>query len=115
MLRRALDVLLLVLVTALAAHAGEITFGGVVLDAQARPVKGASVEVVRPPSAFEEARLGGRDTRKPSSSAFSDARGRYRVQVPEAGMWRVAVRAPGFIPQQVRFLMIPASLEGEEV
>ncbi|HEX6903303.1 MAG TPA: carboxypeptidase-like regulatory domain-containing protein [Thermoanaerobaculia bacterium] len=112
MLQRALRFLPLLLWISVAAHAAEITLGGEVLDQRERPIEGASFEIERPSSPYEEARTQLEEKKRdPVATALSDARGRFRVAVPKPGMWRVVIRASGFAPQKFDFVPILRSDE----
>jgi protocatechuate 3,4-dioxygenase beta subunit len=103
----------------LAAQAGELTMSSVVLDSQKRPIQGASIEIERLPSAFEEARAQLENKRpSPVSKAVSDRLGRFRVSVPEPGIWRLRIRARGFISAEaLEFLPVaePVQLAAVEL
>ncbi len=96
-----------------AAHAAEIAVGGVVLDAQQRAIAGASIEILRLPSVYAEARaqFEGRDPAAPVATAVSDAQGRFLAGVPEPGLWRLRVRARGFLPQQLEAVPVVEAAE----
>lgn len=112
MLQRSLRFLPLLLWISVAAHAAEITLGGEVLDYRERPIEGASIEIERPSSPYEEARAQLEEkTRDPVATALSDARGRFRVAVPKPGMWRVVIRASGLAPQKLDFVPVLRSDE----
>jgi len=112
MLQRSLRFLPLLLWISVAAHAAEITLGGEVLDQRERPIEGASIEIERPSSPYEEARAQLEEkTRDPVATALSDARGRFRVAVPKPGIWRVVIRASGFFPQKFDFVPVLRSDE----
>jgi hypothetical protein len=99
---------LVLFAVSLAAHAGELTLSSVVLDRVEKPIQGASIEIERLPSAFEEARAQLEKERpSPVSKAISDVHGRFRVSVPEPGIWRLRVRARGFVSAEaLEFLPI---------
>lgn len=107
MFLRSLRFLPLLLWISFAAHAAEITLSGEVLDQRERPVEGASIEIERLPSAFAEARAQLVEARPGAvSTALSDTRGRFRVAVPEPGIWRMVIRARGFVPQKLDLLPV---------
>lgn len=115
MYRRVLGTFLLLFEASLAAGAAQIAVSGVVLDWQDRPIAGATLEIRRLPGAFQEARaLLRNDEPDPVATAVSDARGRFRGSVPEAGMWRLRVHARGFFSQQLDLPLVE-SAELQEV
>jgi protocatechuate 3,4-dioxygenase beta subunit len=116
MYRRALGLFLLLFEASLAAGAAQIAVSGVVLDWQDRPIAGATLEILRLPGAFQEARaLPRNDEPDPVATAVSDARGRFRGSVPKAGMWRLRVHARGFLSEQLDDLPLVESTELKEV
>ncbi len=44
-------------------------------------------------------------------SAPTDDQGRYVLEVPEPGMWRIVVKAPGFVPMELSPLLVVESRE----
>jgi protocatechuate 3,4-dioxygenase beta subunit len=75
---------------------------GQVLDADGKPVQGASVRLVPRAKGHEiwTMHLENRANPEPVAKATSDAKGQFRVTAPETGMWRVIVEAPGRVPRQ---------------
>jgi len=110
---RAWRFFLVLFAISLAAHAGELTLSSVVLDRLERPIRGASIEIERLPSAFEEARAQLEKERPaPVSTAISDEHGRFRINVPEPGIWRLRVRARGFVSAEaLEFLPVSESVQ----
>jgi protocatechuate 3,4-dioxygenase beta subunit len=89
-------------ILAVAAPSPGIPVSGLVLDFQGKPVQGASVRLVPWPRKFDlwTMQLAGRWEPEPAARGASDARGRFQLRAPEAGMWRVIVEAPGKVPRQ---------------
>ncbi|MFP5284892.1 MAG: carboxypeptidase-like regulatory domain-containing protein, partial [Thermoanaerobaculia bacterium] len=88
--------------TAFAAPGSGIPVEGLVLDADGKPVQGASVRLVRRPKWYDiwTMHLENRANPEPVAKATSDDKGQFRVTAPEVGMWRVIVEAPGRVPRQ---------------
>jgi protocatechuate 3,4-dioxygenase beta subunit len=100
----------LVAVTSIPAHAAEIVVEGVVRSAEGNSPPGARVElrpVVSPYAAglaeLEELRSG---EPPPVAKAGTDRMGRFRLRVPEAGLWRLVAAADGFVPMEIAALPI---------
>ncbi len=110
---------LVLFAVSLAVHAGELTLSSVVLDRLERPIRDASIEIERLPSAFEEARAQLEKERPaPVSTAISGEHGRFRINVPEPGIWRLRVRARGFVSAEaLEFLPVsePVQLAAVEL
>jgi len=53
------------------------------------------------------------ESRRPAATAVADAAGRFRLEAPEPGMWKVIVRADGYLPleRELTPLVEPADLE----
>jgi hypothetical protein len=86
---------------------------GRVLDNPERPLADAQIELIPLLSNHEAGRLrlAGREP-EPAVAARSDARGRYALAAPRAGVWRIVVRAEGRVPMQYGPLLL---LEPEEL
>ncbi|HEY0783206.1 MAG TPA: carboxypeptidase-like regulatory domain-containing protein, partial [Thermoanaerobaculia bacterium] len=94
--------LALLLLAALPAAAAEpaIVVSGEVHDAAGAPLAGAHVALLHLPDSAAAARLAllGRSDPDPTAEATTDALGRYRLAVPEAGMWSLRVTARDTVP-----------------
>lgn len=95
---------LLLLATAVAASADPLAVTGRVLGEGGRGVPRAVVEVV--PLA------GPVVSPAPVATGASDAAGRFRLEVPGPGMWKVLARAGGYVPLEMELapLVEPADL-----
>ena len=112
MFARTVRLFLVLLGVSPALQAGGITLSGVVIDHRQKPIAGASIEIERPHSAFEEARAQIEELKpRPVAATVSDARGRFRIGVPRPGLWRVVFRARGFAPERRTFVPLPRSVE----
>jgi hypothetical protein len=92
---------LLVLSIGSAALASEIPIGGRITTSGGRVL--AEVEVLLLPLPDSLSELGGVLDRKPIepvARALSDKKGRFELAAPHAGLWRVLIDAPGFVPLQ---------------
>lgn len=87
---------------------------GAVQTTRNEPISGAQVELVPLPGNFEAGRLRleGRDLPGPRSTVRTDARGRFSLPAPHPGIWKVVVRAAGWVPMQ--YGPLPA-LDAEEL
>lgn len=87
---------------------------GAVQGTRNEPVSGAQVELLPVSANFEAGRLRleGRDLPGPLFIARTDAQGRFSLEAPHPGTWKVLVRAAGRIPMQ--YGPLPA-LEAEEL
>lgn len=114
---RAWRFFLVIFGVSLAAKAGPLTVSSQVRDRLERPIRGASIEIERQPSAFEKARAQLEEKNSPPvSTAVSDEHGRFRVGVPEPGIWRLRIRAHGFVPwEKIEFLPVQEPVEIETV
>lgn len=93
------------------AVASFVLSGQVVTETGA-PVEGASVEVTKSRSGYEQGLRWLDEEPEPEvlDATVTDETGWYRVEVPRPGMWRVAVDAPGYVPMERR----PEAYVGEE-
>ena len=75
---------------------------GTVRLSDGSPAAAARVELIPlpPRPAASRLLLAGHSGAEPVASATVDAAGRYRLQAPEAGVYRLRVRAPGHLPMQ---------------
>lgn len=87
---------------------------GTVQGIRYEPISGARVELVPVLGNFEAGllRLEGRDLPGPWATATSDARGRFRLEPPEAKAWKLVVRAEGKVPMELGPFL---ALEAEEL
>jgi len=78
------------------------SLGGVVLDRAGGGLEGATVQLFSWQSAWEwgEMAVAGRPYPAPAAEGLSAADGSFQLQVPETGIWGVAVLAPGRVPVQ---------------
>jgi protocatechuate 3,4-dioxygenase beta subunit len=109
---RVVSLLFLLLLPA-AAAAAPIAVSGQVSGPGGSPVSGARVFLIPIPTLAETARLEleGRADPEPVATASTGTDGSFRVQAPDAGMWKVAVQAKGMLPQE--FLLQPLLEETE--
>jgi uncharacterized GH25 family protein len=101
----AVSLLLFLLVgAAIPAMAAPISITGQLLGEGGHGVAGVKVEVVPLASSA--------DSPPPLATAASDAAGRFRLEVPEPGMWKVVARAQGYVPLEAELapLVEPADL-----
>ena len=92
-------VAVLVCVLALTAvTAEELRIGGRVLLPGGSPLPQAELQLwpLMAPLAQARAVLG--EETEPAARALTDAEGRFQLGAPHAGLWRVRVAAPGFVP-----------------
>src|SRR5262245_20567892 len=91
---RVVPLLLLSLLPA-AAAAAPISVSGQVSGPGGSPVAGARVLLIPIPTLAETARLEleGKSDPEPVATASTGTDGSFRVQAPDAGMWKVAVLA----------------------
>jgi uncharacterized GH25 family protein len=78
--------------------AEELTVGGRVLLPGGAPLPQAEVQLVPLPAPLIEARSLLGEQAEPAARALTDPEGRFRLLAPNAGLWRVRVTAPGFLP-----------------
>jgi protocatechuate 3,4-dioxygenase beta subunit len=93
--------------------ASPIPIGGQVLDSDGKPVAGAKAILLPHIPLFERQKLSlaARMEPDPAATAATDAGGRFRVEAPEAGMWRVRVEAQGFAPRQFELVPLLEAVE----
>lgn len=87
---------------------------GALLDAAEAPLQGARIELLPVASNFEAGRLRleGRDLPAPVTTARGDAQGRFTLEAPRPGVWKVVVREDGTVPMQYGPFLL---LEDEEL
>ncbi len=90
------------------AYAAGIAVEGVVRSADGLTVPGARVELRHPVSRYEAglSELDGRDQPAPVAQTGPDRMGRFRLSVPQAGLWRLVAVAEGFVPMEISALPI---------
>ena len=83
--------------------AAQIPVGGRVVDDRGQPVSGAEVALVSYPDAAERAalELAGQADLEPAAIAATGVDGRFLLSAPEPGMWKVRVRARGYVPLEL--------------
>ena len=89
---------------AIPAMAVPISISGQFVGEEGRGIAGVKVEVVPLASSA--------DSRPPLATTSSDASGRFRLEIPEPGMWGVLAHAQGYIPLETELapLVEPADL-----
>lgn len=109
--RRSLAGIALVLFSAGSASAGPRVSGSV-LAAGASP-EAALVELFPLPSNFERGRmqLQGVERPEPAVAGRPTTEGRFRLEAPQKGLYRLVVRAPGKVPVQIGPLVVVEDLE----
>ena len=104
-----LVVLALGLVVALPGivSATPLTIQGWVKTTEGTGIAGARIELLPIRSDFEVERLllARHAAPEPVATTTSEASGRFVLEAPAVGIWRVAVRAPGFVP--MRYFALP--------
>lgn len=100
----------LVAVSCVPAHAAEIVVEGVVRSAEGNGAAGARVEL-RPAVSRYEAGLAELEEvhgaePAPVAKTGTDRMGRFRLRVPEAGLWRLVAVADGFVPMEIAALPV---------
>lgn len=95
-----------------AAETPELRLGGSVLVPGGAPLAGATVELRRQPSNHRWATvvLEGASPAA-AATAVSDSDGRFSLTVPEAGVWRLRVSAPGRVPMRRQPLPLVTAVE----
>lgn len=86
------------------AQTGALELAGRVVDPGGTPVSGARVELQQqlPFHARALQILEGKISRDAVATVKTSREGEYRLDVPEAGMWQVEIRAPGKVPVRCR-------------
>jgi protocatechuate 3,4-dioxygenase beta subunit len=100
----------LVAVASIPAHAAGIVVEGVVRSTEGNGVSGARVEL-RPAVSRYAAGLAELEEihsaePPPVAKAGTDRMGRFRLTVPEAGLWRLVAVADGFVPMEIAALPV---------
>lgn len=95
--------LLVLLLIPAVARAVPVPVAGVVMGSGGSPMAGARVLLIPTPSLAETARLEmeGKPGPDPAATATTGTDGAFRLEAPEAGMWKVAVEAKGMVPQEI--------------
>jgi uncharacterized GH25 family protein len=101
-MKRVPGLVLLLAFLSLPVQATPIPVSGRIVDATGKPVANAQVELLSILSTPEDGQLqvAGKVDREPAAKATTDAAGLFRLQAPDAGMWKVRVAAAGFVPLQ---------------
>ncbi len=104
---------LLLSVLSLPLYAATVAVTGRVLGPEGRPAAGVKVALIPVLPEAETARLelAGKIDPEPAATAATDAAGVFHLAAPDAGMWRVTVAAPGFVPLEA--LLVPLLDETE--
>ncbi|HYN21950.1 MAG TPA: carboxypeptidase-like regulatory domain-containing protein, partial [Thermoanaerobaculia bacterium] len=114
-IRLLLTPLVFVLLAALAGAAPQtsIPVSGLIQDPGGAPLAGARVLLLPTVSTAEGSRLelAGQADPEPVKTATTLADGRFRIEAPAAGMWKIAVQAKGLVPREV--LLYPLTEETE--
>lgn len=94
---------LLLLSPALLRAAAPVAVTGTVSGPGGSPVQGGRALLLPLVKATEAARLEleGKADPEPVATAAIGADGSFRLQAPEAGMWKVAVQAQGMVPREI--------------
>lgn len=84
-----------------------VAVSGRIVAREGQAARGATVELMPLPSAFERSELSleGRLAPEPVARTASRDDGRFELAAPAPGMWQVRVTAPGFVPQI--YLLVP--------
>lgn len=100
-IRRVASALILITVVGLVEAVAGPSVEGRVVSARGVPLAEAEVTLspIEEPHARAMAVLSGSSEPTPVARVETGADGRYRLQAPSAGVWRVRVIAPGFAPQ----------------
>jgi hypothetical protein len=104
--------LLLLLLPALAA-AVPLEVRGTVRGPDGQPLAGAQVDLLPLRGNFETSRglLAGAGGPEPAASVRSDSAGRFAVPAPRTAVWKVTVKAEGFVPMQYSPLPVANAVE----
>ncbi|HEV2845430.1 MAG TPA: carboxypeptidase regulatory-like domain-containing protein, partial [Thermoanaerobaculia bacterium] len=107
-----LGLLLLLLPVALVA-AVPLDVRGTVRGPDGRPLAGAQVDLLPLRSNLETSRglLAGAGGPEPVASVRSDSLGRFAAPAPGTGVWKVTVKAEGFVPMQYSPLPVANAVE----
>lgn len=105
------------LLLAFPLHAAKIPVNGRVLDVGGKPAPNAVASLILVLPEVERGRLEleGKTGPEPASTAAADAEGFFRLEAPDAGIWRVKVEAPGFVPQQIALAPLVDEMDLPEV
>jgi hypothetical protein len=98
--------IVLVAAPCIPAYAAEIPVEGVVRGAEGIGIPSARVELRPVVSRYQAglAELEGRVEPAPAAKAATDRTGRFRLSVPQAGLWRLVAVADGFVPMEISAL-----------
>jgi hypothetical protein len=104
---------LVLLAFCLPLHAARIPVAGRVVDSGGKGVAGIKVLLVPLASVVEDAKLelAGKDDPEPAASASTDAGGAFRIEAPDAGMWKVRLEAKGFVPLEIALFPLTEETE----
>ncbi len=93
-------VFLLLAFLSLPLQAAKVSVTGRILDPEGKPAPSIKVALVPILPEAESARLelAGRTGPEPAAIVSTDAAGVFHLVAPDAGMWRVHVESPGFMP-----------------
>ena len=107
-MRRLLPAFLLGTLWLVAPLRAEIAVTGSVTATGGAPLAGASVELLPVVSGFESGRLilAGRLEPPAAATARTDDAGRYRLAAPRSGVWKLVVKAAGFVPVQLLHIAV---------
>ncbi|HEX3128346.1 MAG TPA: carboxypeptidase regulatory-like domain-containing protein [Thermoanaerobaculia bacterium] len=102
-MRAAIRLLPLVLLAIPALAAPPIPVTGLVQGPAGSPLEGARALLVPVPSSAAQARLEleGKTGPEPAASVLTRADGTFRLEAPEAGLWKVVVQASGMVPREM--------------
>ena len=92
----------LTLIVTAPALAGPLTVSGTLRAPEGGGLAAARVELKTLHSNFEWSRgvLAGRDAADPVATTRTDAAGRFSLEAPGVGLYRVVVEAAGFVPMR---------------
>ena len=104
-MKRALAPLALAFVLCVPLHAARIPITGRAVDSGGKGVAGVKVLLLPLASVVENAKLelAGKADPEPVVSGVTDAAGGFRIEAPDAGMWKVRLEAKGFVPLESAF------------
>ena len=93
-------VFLLLAFLSLPLQAAKVPVTGRILDPEGEPAANIKVMLIPVLPEVESARLelAGKTGPEPAVTVATDAAGIFHLAAPDAGMWRVQVEAPGFVP-----------------